>query len=216
MTTPTVRINEIFYSIQGEAIFSGYPTIFIRTTGCPLRCNYCDTSYAFSGGELKSVEQILEHIAQFNCKRICVTGGEPLVAANMTELLQQLVANNYSNSIETSGAFDIAPFLQYGVIILDIKVPSSTEVERNYWDNLKIIRSTDAIKFVVQDSDDFKWAQSVIMQHQLERRCQNIYFSPSHGVLQPELLADWLKLSGLEARLQLQMHKYIWGDKAGF
>ena len=216
MPAATIKINEIFYSIQGEAKFAGLPTVFIRTTGCPLRCNYCDTEYAFYEGKKYSVQQIVKLVEQYNCPRVCITGGEPLIQPKLLDLLQQLTKINIEISIETSGAFDISEFTKYATIIVDIKTPSSTESTKNYYDNLSIIRKQDVIKFVVATKADFDWSVSIILKYNLQSKCDYLYFSPSYQKITAKQLADWLLTSNINARLQLQIHKYIWGDIAGF
>jgi len=211
----TIKINEIFYSIQGEAIYSGLPTVFIRTSGCPLRCNYCDTEYAFYEGNKLSIATILDKVATYQCPNICLTGGEPLAQRHVTHLLNALQTNHYKVSIETSGAFDIAPYTALASIILDLKTPSSTEQVKNLYDNIDHIRKQDAIKFVIGDRNDFEWVCRTIEKYQLLTKTEYIYVSPSYQVVSAKELATWLLESQVQCRLQLQMHKQIWGDVAG-
>lgn len=209
-----LRISEIFYSIQGESTRVGLPSIFIRLTGCPLRCHYCDTSYAFRGGELLTIEAICQQLKQYPTQYITVTGGEPLAQKECQELLTTLCDLGYQVSLETSGAFDVAEVDTRVMKVVDIKTPGSGEVAKNLWSNMDYLSSTDQLKFVICDQNDFLWSQEIIAQKKLEGKCE-ILFSPSHAQLSSELLADWLLSSGIKARLQLQIHKYIWGDVRG-
>lgn len=209
-----LRISEIFYSIQGESTRVGLPSIFIRLTGCPLRCHYCDTSYAFRGGELLTIEAICQQLKQYPTQYITVTGGEPLAQKECQELLTTLCDLGYQVSLETSGAFNVAEVDARVMKVVDVKTPGSGEVAKNLWSNMDYLNSTDQLKFVICDQNDFFWSQEIIAQKKLEDKCE-ILFSPSHAQLSSELLADWLLSSGIKARLQLQIHKYIWGDVRG-
>jgi len=209
-----LRVSEIFHSIQGETTRTGLPTVFVRLTGCPLRCQYCDTAYAFHGGTVMSFEEILGAVADFEPGFVTVTGGEPLVQKNCVELLRRLCDSGYSVSLETSGAMDISVVDPRVARILDIKTPGSGEVERNRWDNLEHLTPNDQIKFVICDRGDYDWACSLINERELINRFE-ILFSPSHGQLAPDSLADWMLADRLPVRLQLQVHKYIWGDIPG-
>lgn len=213
-TEPSLKITEIFRSLQGESVNVGLPTVFIRLTGCPLRCHYCDTAYAFTGGERRSVDSLLEEVAGFKTRHICVTGGEPLAQPNCLELLRRLSDASYAVSLETSGAMDVAKVDKRVQCILDIKTPASGEHERNLWSNIQHMKPEDQIKFVVCDKSDFDWSVARITEHQLDTRC-GLLFSPSFGQVKPSELADWVLASGLEARLQLQLHKTLWGERAG-
>ena len=209
----TIRINEIFYSIQGESSRIGFPTVFIRLTGCPMRCSYCDTAYAFHQGNQQEIDAILNKVQQYPTKFVTVTGGEPLAQKNCLDLLNRLCDQDYEVSLETGGGIDISPVNAKVKIILDIKTPKSGEAENNFWPNLKQIKPMDEIKFVVADQEDFKWALQTISEHQLDPK--KILFSPVYGQLEGELLAKWILDCGIEARLQLQLHKILWGEKQG-
>jgi len=209
----TIRINEIFYSIQGESSRIGFPTVFIRLTGCPMRCSYCDTAYAFHQGNQQEIDAILNKVQQYPTKFVTVTGGEPLAQKNCLDLLNRLCDQDYEVSLETGGSIDISLVNAKVKIILDIKTPKSGEAENNFWPNLKQIKPMDEIKFVVADQEDFKWALQTISEHQLDPK--KILFSPVYGQLEGELLAKWILDCGIEARLQLQLHKILWGEKQG-
>ena len=210
----TLRITEIFYSLQGESSRVGWPTVFIRLTGCPLRCGYCDTSYAFSGGENMRIAEILERSASFKPIYVCVTGGEPLAQKNCLPLLTALCDAGYSVSLETSGALPIAAVDPRVSRILDIKTPGSGEVEKNHWENLSALNSSDEVKFVLCDAADYQWAKSVIREHGLAQTCP-VLFSPVHGKLDATQLAEWVLHDRLPVRLQVQLHKYLWADARG-
>jgi 7-carboxy-7-deazaguanine synthase len=209
----TIRINEIFYSIQGESSRIGFPTVFIRLTGCPMRCTYCDTAYAFHQGNQQEIDAIINQVQQYPTKFVTVTGGEPLAQKNCLDLLDQLCNLGYEVSLETGGGIDISPVNAKVKIILDIKTPKSGEVENNFWPNLKQIKPMDEIKFVVADQEDFEWAIQTMHEHQLDQK--KILFSPVYNQLEGELLAKWILDHGIEARLQLQLHKILWGEKQG-
>lgn len=209
----TIRINEIFYSIQGESSRIGFPTVFIRLTGCPMRCTYCDTAYAFHQGNQQEIDAIINQVQQYPTKFVTVTGGEPLAQKNCLDLLDQLCDLDYEVSLETGGGIDISPVNAKVKIILDIKTPKSGEVENNFWPNLKQIKPMDEIKFVVADQEDFEWAIQTMHKHQLDQK--KILFSPVYNQLEGELLAKWILDHGIEARLQLQLHKILWGEKQG-
>ncbi len=209
-----LRVTEIFHSIQGESTRAGLPTVFVRLTGCPLRCQYCDTAYAFHGGTVMSFDEILDAVAGFEPAFVTVTGGEPLAQKNSTELLRRLCDQGYSVSLETSGAMDVSEVDPRVMRIVDIKTPGSGEVGRNQLENLEHLTSNDQIKFVICDRDDYDWACSLMKERELSSRCE-ILFSPSHGQLRPDTLADWILADRLPVRLQLQVHKYIWGDIPG-
>ena len=209
----TLRINEIFYSIQGESSRIGFPTVFIRLTGCPMRCTYCDTAYAFHQGNQQEIDAIINQVQQYPTKFVTVTGGEPLAQKNCLDLLDQLCDLDYEVSLETGGGIDISPVNAKVKIILDIKTPKSGEANNNFWPNLKQIKPIDEIKFVVADQEDFKWALQTICEYQLDPK--KILFSPVYGQLEGELLAKWILDCGIEARLQLQLHKILWGEKQG-
>lgn len=209
----TIRINEIFYSIQGESSRIGFPTVFIRLTGCPMRCTYCDTAYAFHQGNQQEIDAIINQVQQYPTKFVTVTGGEPLAQKNCLDLLDQLCDLDYEVSLETGGGIDISPVNAKVKIILDIKTPKSGEANNNFWPNLKQIKPMDEIKFVVADQEDFEWAIQIMHEHQLDQK--KILFSPVYNQLEGELLAKWILDHGIEARLQLQLHKILWGEKQG-
>ena len=212
MSENTLNITEIFYSIQGEALEVGLPTVFIRLTGCPLRCGYCDTTYAFKGNNPMTIDQIIEKVREFPTHQVCVTGGEPLAQKNVHLLLNDLVKNKYQVSLETSGSIDIAEVNHAVSIVMDVKTPSSGEEHQNLISNLQHIKSSDQIKFVIGDMDDFRWTEEFIQNKSLEG---NILISPVFGQVDLRDLADWLMQSKIKARLQVQLHKIIWGDEPG-
>lgn len=209
-----LRITEIFYSLQGESVTVGLPTVFIRLTGCPLRCQYCDTTYAFQGGKIMSVENILSHLEQYQCKRICITGGEPLVQPACLTLLERLCDLGYAVSLETSGALSIDKVDSRVMIVMDLKTPDSTEQDKNLLSNLTYIKQTDQIKFVLCSRSDYVWACQMIKQYQLTEQTQ-VLFSPSYGQLDPKLLAEWILQDQLTIRFQIQLHKLLWNDAPG-
>jgi len=213
--TPSLRLTEIFYSLQGESTLAGLPTIFIRLTGCPLRCTYCDTAYAFHGGHRWPFPAILAELTKYPTRYVCVTGGEPLAQPNCPALLRQLIAKNYRVSLETSGALSIAPVPPAVIKILDLKTPSSGEQTQNLWPNIDLLRPHDQVKFVVADAQDFAWAQRKIAEHRLTERVAAVLISPVHGAVDLANLAQQILNSGTPLRLQLQQHKYIWGDTPG-
>ncbi len=209
-----LKINEIFFSLQGEADSVGWPTVFIRLTGCPLRCQYCDTEYAFFGGEWWSFEQILKETRKHATQRICVTGGEPLAQKNCFGFLETLCDAGYSVSLETSGAMDIAQVDKRVVRVLDLKTPGSGEVERNLWKNLDELTDHDQIKFVICCRKDYEWVRETIADRELHDRC-SILLSPSFEQQDATELAEWILEDGLDVRYQLQIHKFLWGDTPG-
>jgi len=209
-----LRISEIFYSLQGETSRIGLPTVFIRLTGCPLRCGYCDTSYAFTGGGNMAIDAILEQTASFNTRFVTVTGGEPLAQKACQPLLTALCDAGYSVSLETSGALDIAEVDARVSKIMDIKTPGSGEQEKNRWTNLDYLTSHDEIKFVLCDEADYHWASRKIREHDLDKHC-SVLLSPVHGELDPTDLANWILRDQLPVRMQLQLHKLLWADGPG-
>lgn len=209
----TLRINEIFYSIQGESSRIGMPTVFVRLTGCPMRCTYCDTAYAFHEGQQKEIEEIIQEIKKFDTNYVTVTGGEPLAQKNCIDLMNQLCELGYQVSLETGGALDIKDVHSEVKIILDVKTPKSNEDKNNFWPNLANIRKNDEIKFVIQDYDDFSWSMNIIEKYQLNQN--QILFSPVYNILASEQLAEWILKHQLNVRLQLQLHKILWGEKKG-
>jgi 7-carboxy-7-deazaguanine synthase len=209
-----LKITEIFHSLQGEARDAGRPTVFIRLTGCPLRCLYCDSEYAFYGGEWKHIDQILEQVASYGTLYVCVTGGEPLAQKRCHQLLDRLCEADYQVSLETSGAIDISQVDERVSRVVDIKTPDSGEVERNLWSNLDILTAHDQIKFVICSRGDYDWALAEIRSRALENK-QDILLSPAWGQLEPAKLAGWVLEDQLDVRVQLQLHKILWGDVPG-
>jgi len=213
-TELNLKINEIFYSLQGETSSTGYPTVFIRLTGCPLRCTYCDTSYAFSKGEMLSVIEILRKVGKYRPSYITVTGGEPLAQKNCLKLLNMLCDKYQDVSLETSGAMSIEKVDARVRKIIDIKTPGSGEANRNLISNLKLVKKTDEIKFVICNHADFIWASNFVEEHKLINTC-DVIFSPSHNELQIKELAEWVLQANMKIRVQTQLHKIIWGDEPG-
>lgn len=209
-----LKLTEIFLSIQGEADSVGWPTVFVRLTGCPLRCQYCDTAYAFHGGEWFTLEQVLERVAGYQVRHVCVTGGEPLAQKGCLELLRALCDAGYRVSIETSGAIDVGKVDPRVTRVVDIKTPGSGEVARNRMENLALLRADEQIKFVICDRADFEWSRDLLRQKTLNEVC-TVMFSPSYGQLEARDLAQWILDERLPVRLQVQLHKYLWGDVAG-
>ena len=215
MNSSSLRITEIFHSLQGETSSSGVPTVFIRLTGCPLRCRYCDTAYAFSGGESIGIEEILEKVSKYRCRYVTVTGGEPLAQPECLELLQKLCDEEYRVSLETGGAIPINNVDPRVVVILDLKTPGSGESHRNLEANIASLKPVDEVKFVICDQQDYQWARARIQQYDLSNRVADVLMSPAYQELEPRLLAEWILADGLAVRLQLQLHKLIWGDQPG-
>jgi len=210
-----LRVTEIFYSLQGEAKTVGLPTVFVRLTGCPLRCQYCDTAYAFSGGEVLDQQKILETVAGFSPKYVTVTGGEPLAQAGSLLLLTSLCDCGYEVSVETSGAIDVTDVDSRVSIVLDLKTPGSREVSKNRYENIRKLSVKDQLKFVICDRQDFDWAAMKISEYSLEEKVGEILFSASHEQLDSALLAEWILKDNLPVRLQVQLHKILWGGRAG-
>ena len=209
-----LKITEIFYSLQGEARNVGLPTIFVRLTGCPLRCDYCDTAYAFTGGEWMDIDEIIDEIKQYKTLHITVTGGEPLAQKQCIGLLERLCDLGYEVSLETSGAMLVDQVDARVTKILDVKTPASKEDSKNRTENFALLQADDQIKFVICDENDYAWSRQFIQQHQLEEKCE-ILFSPSHEQLDAATLAAWILRDQLKVRFQLQLHKYLWGDQPG-
>ena len=209
-----LRITEIFHSLQGESVTVGLPTVFVRLTGCPLRCQYCDTTYAFSGGKMTSIDNIIEHVASFECHHVCVTGGEPLAQPGSLELLERLCNAGHFVSLETSGALNIINIDPRVMIVMDLKTPDSGECEKNNLSNIPFLKQSDQVKFVICSREDYDWACQMMDLHKLAD-CVNILFSPSFGQLNPTLLADWIIQDRLPVRFQLQLHKLLWNDTPG-
>jgi 7-carboxy-7-deazaguanine synthase len=209
-----LKITEIFYSLQGEADSVGYPTVFVRLTGCPLRCQYCDTTYAFHGGEWMSIDQVLGRVAEFASRYVCVTGGEPLAQKNCLPLLGELCDAGYRVSLETSGAMPLAAVDPRVIRVVDVKTPGSREERRNRYEELALLRSEEQIKFVICDRADYEWSREKVAALGLGQRC-GVLFSPSAGQLPARELADWILADRLGVRFQLQLHKVLWGDVPG-
>lgn len=210
----TLRITEIFHSLQGETSKVGLPTVFIRLTGCPLRCIYCDSAYAFYGGDRKSFDEILSIVESYETKHVTVTGGEPLAQPQSHDLIKKLLDNGFYVSLETSGAMPIGRVDTRTHIVLDLKTPSSGEVLRNLYENIALLKDTDEVKFVIGDRTDYEWAKGMIEQHALDKHCQ-VLLSPIYKKLNYETLANWQLSDKLNARMQIQLHKIIWGDVPG-
>ena len=209
-----IKVNEIFYSLQGESSYVGLPTIFIRLTGCPMRCGYCDTAYAFNAGDNFTIEHILETISQYKTKNVTVTGGEPLAQKECWSLLKQLCDRGYKVSLETGGAISISEIDKRVKIVLDIKTPGSGEEKNNFWGNLELIKSNDEIKFVITDIKDYIWAKELLVREKLNEKAL-ILFSPVFSDLNPKYLAEWILKDQLPVRFQIQLHKIIWGTMPG-
>lgn len=211
---PRLRINEIFFSLQGEARTVGLPTVFIRLTGCPLRCGYCDTAYAFQGGEWMSLEEIVSNVMQYETVHVTVTGGEPLAQPDCIGLLKLLCDKGYQVSLETSGALDISAVDRRISRVMDLKTPGSGEQSRNLLDNIEQLTAHDQLKFVICDRNDYMWAREMIIRYELTSRCE-VLISPSHGQINARELAEWVLEDRLPVRFQLQLHKLLWGDEPG-
>lgn len=209
-----LKIYEIFYSLQGETSRFGLPTVFVRLTGCPMRCSYCDTEYAFSGGSNMEIGDILSKVAEFGTRYVTVTGGEPLAQKQCHDLLKSLCDANYSVSLETGGAIDIAPVDKRVSVILDIKTPASNEEKNMLWANLAHVKSSDEIKFVLCNRADYEWAKAKLAELKLAEKCP-VLFSPSYHELKAEELASWVLQDKLPVRMQIQLHKILWGEKQG-
>jgi 7-carboxy-7-deazaguanine synthase len=210
----SLKIFEIFYSLQGETSRMGLPTVFVRLTGCPMRCTYCDTAYAFSGGSNMEILEILNKVAEYGAKYVTVTGGEPLAQKECYILLQSLCDSGYSVSLETGGALDIAPVDKRVSVILDIKTPASNEEKNMRWENIAHIKLNDEVKFVLCNRADYDWAKSKMTDLKLTDKCP-ILFSPSYHELSAETLAAWVLADKLPVRMQIQLHKILWGEKQG-
>ncbi len=211
----TLRITEIFHSLQGEARTVGLPTAFVRLTGCPLRCQYCDTAYAFTGGELMSLDEILEKVGSRSVEYVTVTGGEPLAQVECKSLLTLLCDKGYSVSVETSGAMDTSGVDERVSVVLDLKTPDSGECHRNLYDNIGRLKQTDQVKFVICSREDYEWARFKLNEYDLSERVEEVLFSASFEELESSQLADWILEDELPVRLQVQLHKILWGDKPG-
>ena len=209
-----LKITEIFHSLQGEAQFAGMPTVFVRLTGCPLRCHYCDTAYAFHGGEWQTLPEILARVAQFDTHDVCVTGGEPLAQSNCVTLLRELCERGFRVSLETSGALSVAAVDPRVSRVVDIKTPGSGEEPRNLYPQLQTLNPIDQIKFVITSRADYEWSRELLREQALDRRC-GVLFSPSYGQVEPRDLAEWILADRLPVRFQVQLHKLLWGEERG-
>ncbi len=223
-----LRITEIFASIQGESTRVGMPTVFVRLTGCPLRCQYCDTAYAFNGGDWMHLDEIASKVSAYKLKYVTVTGGEPLAQKSCLTLLSKLCDQNFNVSLETSGALDISEVDPRVMKVMDVKTPSSNEVQKNHWENIKYLSKQDQVKFVICNQADYSWAKNIVAEYQLGDRCE-VLFSPVMGEasqagqtgqtgqtqLDPAALAEWMVQDQLDVRFQLQVHKILWGDIPG-
>jgi 7-carboxy-7-deazaguanine synthase len=209
-----LRVNEIFHSLQGEADCVGFPTVFVRLTGCPLRCQYCDTEYAFHAGDWLDLEAILDKVRNIGASHVCVTGGEPLAQPNCLKLLARLCDAGYQVSLETSGALDVAAVDARVSRVIDVKTPASNEASRNRIENFRHLTPRDQLKFVICSRDDYDWSKAFLQEHHLSERCR-ILFSPSYNQLPPTKLAEWILADRLPVRFQMQLHKILWGDVPG-
>ncbi len=209
-----LRVTEIFHSVQGESTRAGLPTVFVRLTGCPLRCSWCDTEFAFSGGETMAIADVLARVAAFGCNTVCVTGGEPLAQKACLELLTRLCNAGYSVSLETGGSLDISEVDPRASCVMDLKAPDSGEPDRNRWENLDHLTARDELKIVIASEGDYDWAKNMLNEFRLAERCP-VLFSPVSDRLPPGTLAEWILRDGLPVRFQLQMHKVLWGNERG-
>ncbi|KAF3977185.1 MAG: 7-carboxy-7-deazaguanine synthase QueE [Methylococcales symbiont of Iophon sp. n. MRB-2018] len=210
----SLKITEIFFSLQGESNTVGLPTVFIRLTGCPLRCSYCDTAYAFSGGKKMALSEIIDQVALYNTQFVTVTGGEPLAQSACLDLLALLADKDYKVSLETSGAIDISKVDQRVIKVMDLKTPSSGEIEKNLYQNIQYLTKKDQLKFVISDDKDYQWSKSIMEEQALSDQCE-VLFSPVMGAMKPVELADKIIQDQLPVRFQIQLHKYLWGDIQG-
>lgn len=214
MDEARLRITEIFFSLQGESRSVGWPTVFVRLTGCPLRCNYCDTAYAFSGGAWMTLDEVLAQVAGYGARHVCVTGGEPLAQRACLPLLTRLCDAGHAVSLETSGALDVAAVDPRVSRVMDLKTPGSGEAGKNRYENIATLTSQDQVKLVLCDRADYDWAREIIQRHDLAVRCE-VLLSPCHGRLEPTQLAEWILADRLPVRFQLQLHKILWGEARG-
>jgi 7-carboxy-7-deazaguanine synthase len=209
-----LKITEIFYSLQGETNTVGLPTVFVRLTGCPLRCSYCDTAYAFSGGKKQTLTEIIGQVDEYQARYVTVTGGEPLAQSTCHELLTRLLDKGYIVSLETSGALDISSVDQRVIKVMDLKTPSSDEIDKNLFQNIEYLGAKDQVKFVIADTKDYEWSKSIMHKYGLSNRCE-VLFSPVMGEMNPTELAEKIIQDNLPVRFQIQLHKYLWGDAQG-
>lgn len=210
----TLKVYEIFHSLQGESSRIGLPTVFVRLTGCPMRCVYCDTEYAFSGGSNMTLDQIMEKVAEFGARYVTVTGGEPLAQKKCLDLLTKLCDAAYEVSLETGGAIDISGVDSRVAVILDVKTPGSGELNNNRWENLQHLKPKDEVKFVLCDRADYDWAKQVLAERGITHQC-SVLFSPVYNQVNPTALAEWILQDKLPVRMQVQLHKILWGEKPG-
>ena len=213
--TTTLRITEIFHSLQGESRTAGRPTVFVRLTGCPLRCQYCDTAYAFEGGEIINIDDIKSQIDSYDCDYVTITGGEPLGQPNCLKLMQLLCDAGYRVSLETGGAMAIENIDKRVSVVMDLKTPGSSECDKNRYENISFLKPDDQLKFVICDEKDYQWSKAKIDQFDLTHKVDEILFSPSHTQLDAANLAEWILRDSLKVRMQLQLHKQIWGSEQG-
>lgn len=211
----SLRITEIFYSLQGEGRFTGLPTVFVRLTGCPLRCVYCDTEYAFHGGGIMMMDQILTQVQSYGAKYVCVTGGEPLAQKNCTALLSALCDLDFSVSLETSGAISIETIDERVCVVMDLKTPASGEQNKNLMANIDYLKLKDQLKFVICDRNDYEWSKQQLFDFQLHKKVSDVLFSPSFGSIDLQQLSAWILEDKLPVRMQVQLHKIIWHDAPG-
>ena len=209
-----LRLTEIFFSLQGEASRVGLPTVFVRLTGCPLRCTWCDTTYSFTGGEASDIASVITEVGKYPARQICVTGGEPLAQKDCLPLLTALCDAGYDVSLETSGALDIAPVDSRVSRIMDLKAPDSGECAKNRWENLPFLNARDEIKIIIASRADYEWARAQLQERRLDEMCP-VLFSPAQGLLEPLQLAEWILADGLNVRFQMQLHKLLWGNIKG-
>ena len=214
MNINTLRVTEIFHSIQGESTKTGLPTIFIRLTGCPLRCIYCDTEYAFTGGENLKISEIIQTVKSSSSQHVCITGGEPLAQPNVHILMNELAQLDYAISLETSGYIDVSNVNSKVKIIMDIKTPESKEVDKNNWENINLLKNEDEVKFVICNRNDYEWSKEIMEKYMIYEQC-NVLMSPVADLMEPRTLAEWILEDSLPVRFQIQLHKILWDNQPG-
>ena len=214
MTKNALRVTEIFYSIQGESTKTGLPTVFVRLTGCPLRCIYCDTEYALTGGENLTISVVIDTIKTLSSQHVCITGGEPLAQPNVHILMNELIQLDYDVSLETSGYIDVSNVNSKVKIIMDIKTPQSGEVDKNNWENINLLKNDDEIKFVICNRDDYEWSKTIMEKHRIHDKC-TVLMSPTTGLMESRTLAEWILEDSLPVRFQIQLHKILWDNQPG-